>query len=157
MSRNTRSVKYIIVSGPATDAAGLVVVGIGKGVDNATLGQTSVTDIDIPTGSRIESMEIWMPKVNLAGSANFITWTIQHLRQGQGVINPLTAGGSGNRRNIILTGIVGLGTTQNNNLHIKFRVPKQFQRVADGDSWQIATDNTSAVSALYYIIYKVLQ
>ncbi len=153
---STRGVKYIIVEGPQTDAAGLIVTPLAIGTDNATAGQTGVTDTAIPVGAKIVSMDIWMPKVNLgAASANFITWSIQHLQQGQGVVNPISAGGSPLRKNIVLSGVIGLGTGQNNNLHIKFKVPKRFQRMGDGDSWQLCVDNTSAVSTLYYIIYKI--
>ncbi len=153
----TRSVKYIIVQAPSSEAVGTIVVPIGKGVDNATLGQTSSVDIDIPTGCRIESMEIWMPKVNLAATANFVTWTIQHLQTGQAVQNPITPGGNPLRKNIILTGNVGLGEGQNNQLHVRFKIPKKFQRMGDGDNWQIVNNNTTAVSTFYYVIYKVLQ
>jgi len=153
-----RSVKYIVIVGPTSAAAGTEVVSVATGVDNTTLGQTGTLDISIPTGSRIESMEIWMPKVNLgAATANFITWTIQHTRQSQSVINPLVIAGNANRRNVILTGVLGLGAGQNNQLHIKFRIPKQFQRMAEGDAWSIVNDNGLVVSTFYYIIYKVLQ
>ena len=154
----SRSVKYIVVEGPVSEAAGIIAVGIGKGVDSETLGQSGPTDIDIPVGSRIESMEIFMPKVNLgSATANFITWSIQHTRQGQSVVSPTSAAGSGNRRNIILTGVLGLGAGQNNQLHIKFRIPKQFQRLSKGDAWNIVNENGLVVSAFYYVIYKVLQ
>lgn len=151
-----RTAKYIVVDGPATEGAGLTVIGLVSGTDNAVLGQTGVTDITVPVGARITSMEIFMPKVNLgAGTANFITWTIQHINTGQAIVNPVTAGGNPLRKNIILTGKIGLGAGQNNSLHIKFRVPKKFQRIADGDLWQLVNNNFLAVSADYYIIYKV--
>ncbi len=151
-----RSATYRIVDGPQTDAAGLVVTPIALGTDNATLGQTSVVDNAIPVGAKIQSIEIFMPKVNLgSATANFITWTIQRTLSGQSVVNPLTAGGNPIRKNIMLTGCIGLGTGQNNSLHIKFRVPKRFQRIGDGDSWALVTENTLAVSAQYIIIYKV--
>ncbi len=156
MSAPIRTAKYIVVSGPATEGAGLQVIGLTIGTDNATLGQTSVTDIAIPTGAKIESMEIFMPKVTLGGTANFITWSIQRILSGQAVVNPITAGGNPLRKNILLTGVLGLGTTQNDKLHIKFRIPKKFQRVGDGDAWQIVTNNFLAVSTNYYIIYKVI-
>ncbi len=152
---STRSAKYIVIEGPQTDTAGLVVTPFGVGTDNTTLGQTGVTDTAIPVGAKITKIEIFMPKVNLATSANFITWTIQRLSTGQAVVNPLTAGGNPLRKNILLTGCIGLGDRQNNNLHIKYNVPKKFQRMGDGDNWQIVTENTTAVSAQYVIIYKV--
>ncbi len=151
-----RSAKYIVVEGPQSDSAGLKAVTMFKGVDNATLGQTSVVDVDVPVGAKIASVEIFMPKVNLgAATANFVVWTIQRTLSGQSVVNPLLAGGNPIRKNIILTGVLGLGTGQNNPLHIKFKIPKKFQRIGDGDVWSIVTDQTTAVSTIYYIIYKV--
>ncbi len=128
---------------------------MATGADNATLGQTGVADFTVPVGAKITSFEIFMPKVNLDTTANFITWTIQRTVSGQAVVNPLTAGGNPLRKNIILTGMLGLGDRQNSSLHIKFRVPKRFQRIGDGDAWSIVTENTTAVSAQYMIIYKV--
>ncbi len=152
-----RSAKYILISGPSSEAAGLIVPpSLAVGADNAVLGQGSTTDNIVPVGARITSMDIFMPKVNLgAATANFITWTIQRVLSGQSVQNPLTAGGTPLRKNIILTGVVGLGAGQNNSLHIKFKIPKRFQRIGDGDVWTIVNNNTLAVSTIYYIIYKV--
>ncbi len=151
-----RTAKYIVVSGPATEAAGINVVTLNAGTDNATLGQTGVTDVTVPVGARITKMEIFMPKVNLgAATANFITWSIQHINTGQSVVNPITAGGGPLRQNIVLTGVLGLGAGQNNSLHIKFRIPKRFQRIGDGQGFSIVTENFLAVSTFYYIIYKV--
>ncbi len=151
-----RSAKYIIVSGPASAAAGTEAVTMVNAQDNATLGQTSVTDAGVPVGAKITSFEIFMPKVNLgAATANFITWSIQRLLTGQAVVNPITASGAPLRKNIMLTGVVGLGAGQNNSLHIKFRVPPKFQRMGDGDQWVIVNNNDLAVSVTYYIIYKV--
>ncbi len=151
-----RSAKYIVVQAPTSEAPGLQAVIIAVGTDNATLGQTSVIDVAIPTGARIESFEIFMPKINLSATANIITWTIQRTLSGQTVVNPLLAGGNPIRKNIILTGVLGLGDHQNNSLHIKFRVPKRFQRIGDGDQWNLVTDNLVAVTTSYYIIYKII-
>ncbi len=150
-----RTAKYILVVAPASEIAGLNVQTLVVGADNATLGQTGVTDGTVPVGARITHMEIWMPKINLGATANFITWTIQHTQSGQTVVNPLVAGGNPIRKNIVLTGVIGLGQNQNNSVHIKFRVPKRFQRIADGDGFNLVTENNLAVSTSYYIIYKV--
>lgn len=154
----TRSVKYIVVAGPNTEGAGLAGVAVmAIGTDNATAGQTGVTDTAVPVGAKIASFEIFMPKVNLeAATANFITWSIQRTQTGQAVVNPRTAAGNPLRRNILLTGMLGLGAGQNNNLHVKFKVPPKYQRIGDGDVWNIVTENFLAVSTDYYIIYKVV-
>ncbi len=152
----TRSSKYIVVVGPASEAAGLSAHTIMIGTDNATLGQTTVTDTAVPVGAKVSQIEIFMPKVNLgAGTANFTHWTIQRTLSGQSVINPITAGGSPLRKNIMLTGVIGMGEGQNNSTHIKFKIPAKMQRIGDGDIWNIVNNNLAAVSTVYYFIYKI--
>ncbi len=151
-----RSAKYIVVQAGASEAAGLTATTICKGVDNATLGQSSVTDIDVPTGCKISKFEMWMPKVNLgAGTANFIDWTIQRTNTGQAVVNPVTAGGNPLRSNIMLSGVLGLGAGQNNQLHVSFKIPPKFQRIQDSQVWSVVNNNGLAVSTKYQFIYKV--
>ncbi len=151
-----RSAKYIVVSGPSSEAAGIQAVVVAKGVDNAALGQTGPTDTSIPVGAKISKIEIFMPKVNLgAATANFITWTLQRTLTGQSVINPISAAGDAKRTNIMLTGVLGLGAGQNNQLHITYKVPPKFQRMQDDMFWNLVMDNGLAVSTFYYIIYKI--
>ncbi len=154
----SRSAKYIVNIAGASESAGLVAHTIINGADNTTLGQASITDVGVPVGSKVTQIEIFMPKVNLgAGSANFVTWTIQRTESGQSIVSPITSGGNPLRKNIMLTGLVGHGAGQNSSLHIKFKVPPKFQRIADGNVWSIVNDNTAAISAQYQFIYKVWQ
>ncbi len=153
-----RSVKYIVDQAGSSEAAGLTAVTICKGVDNATLGQTGPTDIDVPTGAKIAKIELWMPKVNLgAGTANFITWTIQRTNTGQAVVSPNVMGGNPLRQNVMLTGVIGLGAGQNNQLHVTYKVPPKFQRITDSQVWSVVNDNGLAVSTIYKFMYKVFQ
>ncbi len=153
-----RSVKYQVTQAAASESAGLTAITIASGKDDETLGQTSVTDISVPTGSKIAQIEIWMPKVNLgAGTANFITWSIQRTQSGQSVVDPIIQAGNPLRRNVMLTGKLGLGAGQNNNLHIKYKLPKKYQRIGEGDVWNIVNNNGLAVSTEYMFIYKVWQ
>ncbi len=152
----TRSVKYVVNQAGASEGAGLSAVTIIKGVDNATLGQSGVTDIDVPTGAKIAKIELWMPKVNLgAGTANFITWSIQRTNTGQAVVSPIVQGGNPLRTNVMLTGVLGLGAGQNNNLHVIYKIPPKFQRITDSQVWSVVNDNGLAVSAQYMFMYKV--
>ncbi len=153
-----RSAKYIVNIAGSSEAAGTQAKTIALGTDNTTLGQTTTTDFNIPVGSKIAKIEIFSPKVNLgAATANFITWSLQHIRTGQSVTSPITSGGNPLRNNIMLTGMLGLGAGQNNNLHISYRIPPKMQRMADGDSWTLVMDNGLAVSTQYQFIYKVFQ
>jgi len=153
---STRSVKYIVEVAGASESAGLTAHTICTGTDNATLGQTGVTDVAVPTGSKIVLFDIRMPKVNLgAATANFIHWSLQITKSGQSVVNPIGQSGNPLRTNVMLSGVLGLGAGQNNSLHIRYKVPKRFQRIKDGDVWNIVNNNGLAVSAIYEFVYKV--
>ncbi len=153
-----RSVKYIVNIGGASEGSGVQVQTIAAGKDNTTLGQVDTFDTEVPVGSRITKLLLMCPKVNLGSStANFICWTLQKIRVGQTVQDPLLAGGKAQRQNIHLTGMLGLGAGQNNSLIIKFNIPKGLQRMGDGEGWQLVTNNGLAVSTQYQFIYKVWQ
>ncbi len=153
-----RSVKFIVDQAGASESSGLVAITIAKGVDNIVMGQTTVSSVDVPTGSKIVQFDIRMPKVSLAsGASNFINWSIQRTRSGQSVVNPATMGGNPLRRNVMLSGLIGLGEGQNNSLHVIYKVPKTFQRVADGDVWNIVNNNANTVFTAYQFMYKVWQ
>ncbi len=150
-----RSNKYIVNIAAASEAAGVIAVTMALGTDNATLGQSSTIDTAVPVGAKISKIEIFMPKVNLAATANFVHWSIQRTLSGQSVINPILAGGNSLRRNIMLQGVVGLGEGQNNQLHVTFKIPPKYQRIGDGDLWGLVHNNTGAVSTTYQFIYKI--
>ncbi len=153
---STRSAKYIVQVAAASEGAGLAAHTMCLGADNETLGQTSGLNAAVPVGCKIMLFDIRMPKVNLgAATANFIHWSIQLTRSGQAVVNPLSAAGNPLRKNIMLSGVLGLGAGQNNSLHIRYKVPKKFQRIADGDVWNIVNNNGLVVSAVYEFVYKV--
>ncbi len=154
----TRSVKYIVNIAGQSESAGVIAHTVAQGKDNTTLGQTSTTDDEIPVGSKIEKFILFMPKVNLgAATANFIVWSLQKTRTGQSIQDPILEGGKASRQNIHLTGMLGLGAGQNNSLKVIFRIPKSFQRMADGEVWSIVNNNGLAVSTQYKFLYKVLQ
>ncbi len=153
-----RSAKYIVNQAGASEAAGLIAVSIAVGTDNTTLGQSTGSDIAIPVGSKIAVIDIFMPKVNLgASTANFIHWSIQRIGTSQAVLNPINAGGNPLRKNILLSGVLGLGAGQNNQLHVRYKIPTKYQRIGDGDVWSLVMNNGLAVSTIYQFIYKVFQ
>ncbi len=154
---STRSAKYIVNIAVASEVAGTQAHTIINGADNTTLGQASTTDVGVPVGSKVARIEIFMPKVNLAAVANIITWTIQRTESGQSVVSPISSGGNPLRKNILLTGMIALGEDQNNSLHVKYNVPKRYQRIADGNVWSLVMDNGNTTTTQYQFIYKVFQ
>jgi len=154
---STRSAKYIVEVAEASEAVGLQAQTMAQGVDLLALGQTGTFANSVPVGSKIALFDIRMPKINLASTANFVHWSIQRTVSGQSLVNPSTAGGSPLRKNILLSGIVGLGEGQNNQLHIRYKVPKKFQRIGDGDVWSVVMNNGQITSTVYEFVYKVFQ
>ncbi len=155
---SSRSVKYIVNLAGSSEAAGTQIKTLANGLDNTTLGQTGISDTDVPVGSKITEFLIFMPKVNLgAATANFIHWSIQRLESGQSTVNPINAGGSPLRKNIMLSGVLGLGAGQNYSGKVRYKIPKKFQRIGDGVNWQLVMNNGLAVSTLYQFIFKVWQ
>ncbi len=154
---STRSAKYIIDVASSSESSGLQAQTVINAQDGETLGQTSGTSALVPTGSKVMLLDLRMPKVNLSATANFVHWSIQRTQSGQSVINPISMGGNPLRKNVLLSGIIGLGDSQNNGLHIRYKIPKKFQRMGDGDVWSIVNNNTSAVSTVYQFMYKVFQ
>jgi len=153
---STRSSKYIVQQAASSEAAGTQVVSMCLGADDAVLSQSGSADITVPVGAKVKELDIRMPKVNLgAATANFIHWTIQRIQPSQAVLSPILTAGSTLRRNVMLSGVIGLGAGQNNSLHVKYKIPKTFWRMGDGQSWQLVMDNGLACSTVYQIIYKV--
>ncbi len=151
----TNSIKYIVNIAGASEPAGLSAVTMALGTDLITGGQSAPTVAAVKTGSKIALFDIRMPKVSLSATANFIHWSIQRVLSGQSVINPIIMGGDPLRKNVMLSGVLGLGEGQNNQLHIRYKVPPKFQRIGDGDAWILVNNNTGAVSTIYQIMYKV--
>ena len=152
-----RSVKYIVEVAAASESTGIQAATICTGVDNTTLGQTSVVDSDVPVGSKILVLDIRAPKVNLTAVAAFTHWSLQRQRTGQSVVNPISAGGNALRTNIMLSGVIAFGADQNNQFHIRYKIPKRMQRIGDGDKWVMVMNNTAAISTIYEFVYKVFQ
>lgn len=125
------------------------------GVDSIAIGQTGVTDGNIPTGARIKSVTVLFSAVNLVAAACFITGSLQYAVSGQTFIDPQTPGGQPQRSNILKTIQKAAGLSQSVDITRTFKIPKKFQRIKEGMNWGFTWATNATVSAQVCVIYKV--
>jgi len=152
---STRSVKYVVdevqgTSGVATSSFTLV-----KGVDNATLGQASATDADVPTGAKVKQINIMSCWGSITGVSTFLHWSIQLVKSGQVALDPTAVGGAPTRSNVMMQGMSCIGDKQNATVDIKYKIPKGFWRIKDGDKWMFVTKSSTNVDTVKQAIYKI--
>ncbi len=152
---STRSVKYIIDEAQGTSGTALDTFKLAKGVDDETLGQTSVTDHTVPTGTKIKQFNIMTCWGSITGVSTFLHWSIQRIRSGQTFLNPRTQGGNPLRNNIMMSGIMCIGDKQNATLDIKYKVPKSMWRMGDNTEWALVTICSTNVDTVKQCIFKV--
>lgn len=109
---------------------------------------------EVPTGAIVKFIEIEFSCVNLVSVASFLHYAIEHLRSGQSVIAPNAVGGNAIRNQVHLQGMLVLGADQNNNRKIRFKIPKKFQRVREGDTWNFVRTCDTVFTDAVQIIYK---
>ncbi len=124
------------------------------GVDSVPAGQTSVTDPNVPTGSVIKFIEIQWALGNVSGGNNFFHVAIEQVHTGQGSLAPDVVGGDPQRNQIFYQSLFQIGTDQNGSRTYRFKVPKKFQRVRDGDSWRFVRKGSATFTESIQIIYK---
>ncbi len=156
MPRSSISKKYIVDNPQASQTAGKNDLIIVRGLDNATLGQVSAVDEDVPVGAKVGLLDIRAGYQNLdEASVVFVYWTIQRLRSQQTSVAPISPGGNPNVRNIMLSGIRAVAPNQNTVISIRYKIPKSMQRMADLDQWMWTTETTNSVTRVAQFVYKV--
>lgn len=150
-----QSYKKVINSAPASRAAATdITIFMTAGKDSVAAGQTSVTDPDVPTGSVIKYIEIQYCVTNLVAISAFFNITIQLVHSGQSPVSPLTVGGSPQRNQVFFQQLFSVGKEQNSTHVYRFKIPKKFQRVREGDSWLFTTNGSVVYTDAMMIIYK---
>lgn len=124
-----------------------------SGVDNYT-GPSTPANNEVPTGAVIKYIDIQIAVANLVSVASMLAIVVEHLRSGQSPINPDAVGGNANRNQVHLQLLKVLGKDQSNNYHIRFKVPRKFQRVREGDSWNLLLRCTTVFTSAQLTIYK---
>ncbi len=131
-----QSQKMWILKASASNTGGTQALEqITIGTDDFAGGQTSSVDKRVPTGAVIKEIHVFASFVNLSAVANFLNWGIQILRTNQTASQILAWGGDAKRNQILLVGQRSLGESQSVNVNIVFKIPRMFQRVREGDTW----------------------
>lgn len=123
------------------------------GVDNYA-GPTAGQNYQVPTGAVVKYIDVQVALQNLVNIASFAWVTIQHMRSGQSPVDAQSVGGNAQRNQVHLQLQRCIGQNQNVNLHLKFKVPRKFQRVREGDVWYITTKSDTIRTEAVQFIYK---
>ncbi len=153
----TQSYKKVLNFAPVSQAAGSRNINLALGVENATVGQTSATDDDVPTGCIIKEFVIQIAYGQISGGAAFIHWSIQKLHANQSAIASNVIGGNPQRNQVFKQGLVQLGLNQTYSKSILFKIPPRFQRMREEDKWVLQIESSATIVQAFQIIYKFLR
>lgn len=150
-----QSYKKVIDVAPTSRGAGANIAhAMSEGIDSVAAGQTSPTDDNVPTGSIIKAFYINYCTTNLVAISQFMFVSIQLLRTGQSLVSPRLVGGDPQRNQVFYQKMYSVGKEQNSTLAFWFKVPKSFQRVRDGDRWQMIIQGTAVHTDAFQCVYK---
>lgn len=149
-----KTFKKVINSGQASVTSGANDEVIAVGVDAIAPGQTTVTDANCPTGSRIRFIEVQFVAVNLLAGAAFINCSFQYTLNGQGILDPNLAGGNPQRNQILHQEMFSAGPDQNSNHKFRIKIPPKFQRLREGMTWRLVWNGSGTVTRIVQSIYK---
>lgn len=149
-----QSFKKVINSAPVSQAAGSRTIVFTAGVDSVAAGQTGPTDGNVPTGSIIKSILIQISLAQIVGGAIFAHYSIQRTHSGQVTIASNIIGGSPQRNQVHHQEMQSIGQDQNWNRSFLFKIPKAYQRVREGDSWNLEITTSGTIVQAFQFIYK---
>ncbi len=153
-SPNRRTFKKVLNFSEASFTAGFRGETIALGVDAIGAGQTTATDGNIPTGSRLKFFEIQMPVTNAVDQTAYINCSIQLGLGGQSVIDPDAVGGNTQRNQVFHQDLFSVGFNQNSTHKFKVKIPAKYQRMREGMFWSIVWSNSNSVNRRLQIVYK---
>ncbi len=153
-----RSFKKVIDVLPASyGGAAFSTFAIATGVDGNAANQTSNVDGNVPTGCVIKYIEFQTAFANVTPGACFISTSIQYVLPPQGAIDPVAVGGDNKRNQVMHLDLFTAGDDQNSNRVYRFKVPKKFQRMSEGKTWNFSFNHSATVSFTMKVIYKFYQ
>ena len=154
MTSTVQSFKKVLNHAPASFGAGSRTLNMTTGTDSVAAGQTSPTDSQVPTGAILKFIEIQISYGQISGGAVFAHCSIQLLRANQTAIASNVVGGNPQRNQVFHQMMYQLGINQNFNRTIKFRIPKKFGRVREGDKWIWEITSSGTLTQAHQFIYK---
>ncbi len=150
-----QSYKKVLNFAPTSRAASTKLNQIlTTGTDSVAAGQTGVTDSAVPTGAVIKYIEISFSVANLVNVSQFFWYTIQMVHTGQSSVAPRVVGGNAQRNQVFHQVQFMVGQSQNSNHMFRFKIPKKFQRVREGDKWQLVFESDQVFTEACQVIYK---
>ncbi len=149
--------KVLNFAGASHAGATDILFPLSEGVDSISAGQSTVVDGTIPTGSVLKFIELQYTAGNLSAVFNTLNFIIQQLQDGQTGSSPITIGGDKKRNQVHLQGAWSIGEGQNSTHVIRFKIPKRFQRVREGDKWFFIVRGSATFSDQLQVIYKFYQ
>ncbi len=150
-----QSYKKVINHAPASHTAGTnISFNLTSGIDSVAAGQTSVTDVGVPTGAVIKYIEIQFAAGNSTATPLFLHIAIEQLLSGQALVPPNAVGGNPLRNQVFHQALYQIGERESFNRTFKFKIPKQFQRVREGTSWRLITTGDVVWNSAVQVIYK---
>jgi len=138
----------------ASFTAGFQTEQLVLGVDSVAAGQTSATDAGVPTGSIVKFIEVQFAVNNSVATPCYLNCTLQHVQSQQTALDPRLVGGNTRRNNVFHMDLFSVGQDQNSTHKFKFKIPKGFQRVKEGTSWELVWSNSATVNRELQVIYK---
>ncbi len=153
-----KTYKKVITHAPASHAGSTKIeFPLASGIDSISPGQTSAFDVNVPTGSVIEYIDINYAFINIAGTggADFMSISIQMTLSGQSTIDPRVIGGNPQRNQVFKQEIFSMGHDQNGNRTYRFKIPKKYQRLREGMQWLFVVINSGTFSDNLQAIYKI--
>ncbi len=127
---------------------------LSDGTDSVAAGQTGPIDPQVPTGSVIKYIEIQYSFVNLTSVSQMTHVAIQKLHAAQALVDPRLVGGNPQRNQVFFQQLFMVGKDQNSNHVYRFKVPKKYQRVREGDRWFFTVISDQVFSDALQCIYK---
>ncbi len=149
-----QSYKKIIFRVNASFVSGFQTEELVLGVDGIAAGQTSATDVNVPTGSIIKFFEVQFTANNAVATPCYLNCTLQYRLSNQPAINPNNMGGDNQRNQCLHMDLFSVGQDQNSTHKFKFKIPKQFQRVREGMKWTLVWSNSATINRELQCIYK---
>ncbi len=148
-----QSYKQVTVDGPASRApATNITHSLVIGVDNYT--GPSANNNEVPTGAKVMSLLLLLCFGSIASPATTLHFTLQLLRSGQGIVTPGAVGGNPQRNQVLYTEMLFVTADQSLNQVVRIKIPKMFQRIREGDVWQLVYSGDTTFTSVTQSIYK---
>lgn len=150
--RPIQSYKNIVVNGPVSQSAATNISDVfilGKDLQNISGGVN-----EVPTGNKVDSIDVQCSFTNLVSVSANLVFSIQSIHSGQSVITPNGQSGSPQRNQVYYTRNLFLGKDQNSNFHFRFKIPKKYGRIREGDQWILVFRCDTVFASVTQMIYK---